>query len=211
MKYPPQHHQEADFQNALLAISHFPLATVITAENDSIESSHFPLFHEDDGSNFGKLIGHLDIYNPQAEHLDGRLCSVIFHGPQSYISPSDYSSSQLPTWNYVKVHFRGRIFEITDQSAVRDSLITLTQRCETEQNFVLEPDNPKMKSYLPYIKGFEIRIESWEGKFKLSQDKSPQDYALAREALTVKNSEQNAVFLDALFMNHKTQKSTQNS
>ena len=211
MNYPPQHHQEAEFQNVLLAIAYFPLATVITTENDRIECSHFPLYHEPDGSAFGKLVGHVDKYNPQATHLDGRPCNVIFHGPQSYISPADYGSSQLPTWNYAHVHLRGKIIEIIETDLIRDSLIELTRRCEPESKYVLQSDNPKMKGYLPYIKGFEIQIDSWEGKFKLSQDKSPDDYMRARNALVSRSQKQRDDFLEELYQHHRTRKPTQNS
>ncbi len=53
----------------------------------------------------------------------------------------------------------------------------MTRRLELgkENQFELLADNKSMNGYLPYIVGFEIEIDSVEGKFKLSQDKNEQD------------------------------------
>ena len=44
-----------------------------------------------------------------------------------------------------------------------------------------------MERLVNYIQAFEIEITHGEGKFKLSQDKIPQDYENAKEEL-IKNS-----------------------
>lgn len=107
--YPPPHHQEADFENCLRLVEAMPLATIVSAQKDHILTTHTPLvYHPDEG--LGYFIGHLDLYNPQVAHLDaGVSVTVIFHGPETYISPTDYQSTQLPTWNYFKAHFCGSV------------------------------------------------------------------------------------------------------
>lgn len=70
---------------------------------------------------------------------------------------------------------------------------------QPDHKYVLEPDNPKMLAYLDYIKMFEITITYWEGKFKLSQDKKPQDLQNARQELIRANQESIKAFLDKVF------------
>ena len=56
-----------------------------------------------------------------------------------------------------------------------------------------------MVGALAYIKMFEISITNWEGKFKLSQDKKPQDIENARVELIRASQESIALFLKKVF------------
>ena len=196
MHYPPPHHQDDDKHHMIEVIKTYPLATLISVNNNESFISHLPLIYRD-----LKLIGHIDIYNPQAELLKGhREVTVLFHGPQCYISPSIYSTTQLPTWNYVKVHLKGKVREITDANTVKNDIIKMTEFLEgKEQRYILHPDNPRMEKFVNYIAGFEIDITHWEGKFKLSQDKKPGDIKAARQELIRANTESIEQFLDNVF------------
>ena len=124
----------------------------------------------------------------------------MFSGPECYISPSIYSTTQLPTWNYIKVHLKGKVKAIKSKAALKQSLITMTEFLETpDHKYVLEPDNPRLDRNLDYIEMFEIEITNWEGKFKLSQDKKPRDIEAARQELTKTNQESIKQFLDNVF------------
>lgn len=194
--YPPKQHQDDDINHMIEVIKTYPLATVISVKDNEPLITHLPLIYEN-----GKLIGHIDIYNPQTELLKGNNnISVIFSGPQCYISPSIYSTKQLPTWNYIKVHLKGNVKAIESKAALKQSLITMTEFLEAPQHkYVLEPDNPTLDRNLDYIKMFEIEITNWEGKFKLSQDKKPKDIKAAREELVKANQESIRLFLDKVF------------
>tara|TARA_R110002167_G_scaffold9634_4_gene44591 strand:- start:185 stop:736 length:552 start_codon:yes stop_codon:yes gene_type:complete len=179
-------------------IKTYPLATLISVKNNEPYITHLPLVYRE---NDGKLIGHIDKFNPHADLLkqDNDL-KIIFSGPQCYISPSIYTTTQLPTWNYIKVHLKGKVKAIESKEALKESLIIMTAFLEQpEHKYVLEPDNPKMEGALVYIKMFEITITQWEGKFKLSQDKKPQDIVNAREELKRANQESIDRFLDIVF------------
>ena len=57
---------------------------------------------------YGVFVGHLDRFNPQWKTFqDQQPVTLIFHGPETYISPSVYHSTQLPTWNYFKARRPG--------------------------------------------------------------------------------------------------------
>lgn len=196
MKYPPQHHQDDTREHMITVIKHYPLSTVISVHENQPFVTHLPLVYEDN-----KLIGHIDIFNPHAKLLkDNNLVTVIFQGPQCYISPSVYSTTQLPTWNYVKVHIKGIVNAIENKEALKESLITMTEFLEGENpKYTLDADNPRMQRNLDYIEMFEISILEWEGKFKLSQDKKPSDRKAAREELISSNQKSIRPFLDLIF------------
>ncbi len=194
--YPPKKHQDDDVDHLIEVIKTYPLATVISVKDNNPLITHLPLIYDD-----GKLIGHIDIYNPQSELLkNDKDLTVIFSGPQCYISPSVYATTQLPTWNYIKVHLKGKVTAIESKEALKQSLITMTEFLEApDHKYVLETDNPRMVRNLDYIKMFEIEITHWEGKFKLSQDKKPKDIDLAREELIRANQESIRQFLNSVF------------
>ncbi len=198
MKYPPKHHQDPDTLHMLEVIKSYPLATVISVEDNQPYITHLPLMYRESD---GKLIGHMDIYNPQTKLMQGnKELTIIFSGPQCYISPSVYTTTQLPTWNYVKVHLKGTVKAIDNKDALVESLVKMTEFMEApEHKYVLEADNPRMEGAIDYIKMFEITIDSWEGKFKLSQDKKTIDTANAKAELIRASQESIQVFLDRIF------------
>jgi transcriptional regulator len=194
--YPPKQHQDNDLNHAIEVIKSYPLATVISVKENRPYITHLPLVYENE-----KLIGHIDIYNPQAQLLkNDNEVTIIFAGPECYISPSIYSTTQLPTWNYIKLHIKGNVKAIDCKAALKQSLITMTELLEApDHKYVLEPDNPRLDKNLDYIEMFEINITHWEGKFKLSQDKKPRDIKAAREELIRANQESVKAFLDRVF------------
>jgi len=196
MNYPPKHHQDNDINHMIDVIKTYPLATIISVKDNQPLITHLPLVYED-----STLIGHIDIYNPHAKLLkDNNDVTIIFAGPECYISPSIYSTTQLPTWNYIKVHLKGKVQAIESKAALKQSLITMTEFLEApEYKYVLEPDNPRLDRNLDYIEMFKIEITNWEGKFKLSQDKKPSDTRAAREELVRVNQESIKQFLDRVF------------
>ena len=196
MSYPPQKHQDNNKNHLIEVIKTYPLATVISVKDNQPLITHLPLIYDN-----GKLIGHIDIYNPQAQLLkDNNEITILFGGPECYISPSIYSTTQLPTWNYIKVHLKGKVKAIESKAALKGSLITMTEFLEApEYKYVLDAANPRLDSNLKYIDMFEIEITSWEGKFKLSQDKKPRDIEAARKELIRANQENIKQFLDKVF------------
>lgn len=194
--YPPPHHQDNTKEHIVEVIRTYPLATLISVEDDEPLVTHLPLIYTD-----GKLIGHIDKFNPQAELLrDGNKVTLIFGGPQCYISPSIYSTTQLPTWNYVKVHLKGIVTAIDDTNRVKQSIVNMTEYLEApDHKYTLPLDHPRMHALIDYIKGFEINITHWEGKFKLSQDKNPKDIRNARAELIRANQQSIQEFLERIF------------
>ncbi|MDC8005603.1 FMN-binding negative transcriptional regulator [Aureisphaera galaxeae] len=197
-KYPPPHHQIEDIEKMISLVKHYPLGMLVSAKNGTPYVTHIPIIYNEESK---RLVAHIDKYNPQVETLvDGAEVTVVFKGPDTYISPSVYSTTQLPTWNYLIVHVTGIITRINDPEAAKDTMIAMTEFLEgKDQKFVLEKDNPRMEAAVPYIQAFDITITHWEGKFKLSQDKNKRDQALAKQALIEKSRDQALDFIEDMY------------
>ena len=193
--YPPKHHQENNNAKLIEVIKHFPLATIISVSDNQPIITHAPLIYKD-----GLLIGHIDKQNPHAHLLKNeKEVTLIFSGPQCYISPSIYSTEQLPTWNYIKVHIKGTVTEIIEIEKIKESMIEMTQYLEHDNAFILDKHNDKMAQFVNYVSAFKITPTHWEGKFKLSQDKNPEDINSAKQTLKNANKKDIDNFINQLF------------
>ncbi len=197
--YPPPHHQSQDKQKMIALIKQYPFATLVSAANGSPFITHIPIIYNDES---GKLVAHIDKFNPQLETLtNGAEVTVIFKGPDTYISPSVYTTKQLPTWNYIIVHLKGNITLINNPSDAKDTMIAMTAFLEGEDpKFVLEKENTRMQRSVNYIQAFDITISNWEGKFKLSQDKNEKDQENARQELLLNSREDISEFMDKMYV-----------
>jgi len=196
--YPPPHHQSQDIQKMIAVIKQYPLGMLVSVFEGNPLVTHIPIIYNEES---GKLVAHIDKFNPQVNTLkDGAEVTVIFRGPDSYISPSIYSTKQLPTWNYIIVHITGTISLINDPDMAKETMIAMTHFLEgNAQKFILEKDNRAMKRSINYIQAFEITITHWEGKFKLSQDKCEEDQERAKKVLIKNAPIRHAPFLEKIY------------
>jgi transcriptional regulator len=181
----------------IATIKQFPFATLVSVANGNPLVTHIPIIYNEES---GKLVAHIDKFNPQVETLkDGAEVTVIFRGPDCYISPGVYTTKQLPTWNYIIVHIKGNITLINDPSEAKDTMIAMTAFLEgNKPRFVLDKEDKRMQRSINYIQAFDITITSWEGKFKLSQDKIAQDQENAKQELIKKSKEDITKFIDKI-------------
>lgn len=196
--YPPPHHQSHDIEKMISVIKHFPLGMLISAKEGKPFITHIPIIYNEITK---KLVAHIDRSNPQLETLkDGSEVTVVFKGPDTYISPSVYTTPQLPTWNYIIVHITGKINLINDIETAKQTMVEMTEFLEgKDQKFVLKQDDSRMERFVHYIQAFEIEITNWEGKFKLSQDKNAQDYENAKQELKNKSGKDNSEFIEKIY------------
>ena len=196
--YPPPHHQSHDIEKMISVIKKFPLGILVTAKDGNPFVTHIPFIYNETSK---KLVTHIDRNNPQMETLnDGAEVTVVFKGPDTYISPSIYTTPQLPTWNYIIVHLTGKLNLIDEPEAVKQTMVDMTEFLESKaQNFILKKDDPRMDRLIAYIQTFEIEITNWEGKFKLSQDKIPQDFENAKEELKRNSKKDVSKFIEEIY------------
>jgi len=183
--YPPRHHVDEDEDNAFALISQYPLATLVSARGpDDALVTVVPLILDRNRGERGTLFGHMDRANPQAKVLDGRRLLAVFRGPDSYISPHVYTTDQLPTWNSMVVHVRGRIRVLTDQSALVRGLASICEHVDRAAGaYRLDPADPRIGRLIDFIVGFELEIEEVVARFKLSQDRNDEDRRRAAAAM----------------------------
>lgn len=154
-------------------------ATLISAMDGTPFATHLPMLLDRTQSSPGVLLGHVARANPHWRMFDGqREALAIFHGPHAYISPSWYATAPaVPTWNYAVVHVYGipRLIEQeAELSALVDRLVS-TYEAGIEKPWPGELPADFKTNMLKSIVGFEMAIARIEGKFKLGQNRSPED------------------------------------
>lgn len=136
--------------------------------------AHVPFVLSPDGS-LAEL--HLVRSNPIAMACADSLDAVIaVSGADGYISPDWYGiADQVPTWNYVAVHLRGRLTRLP-QDALRPMLDRLSHQFETR----LAPKPPwradkmtppALDRLMRMIVPFAFRVTGIDGTWKLGQNK----------------------------------------
>ena len=175
--YIPEKFAEENFKRITGLVENNPFGMLITTDEGSPSISHLPFLFEPNIGSHGKLIGHMAKDNPQWKSLIGaELVLVIFNGAHGYVSPTLYSTPGVPTWNYSVVHLHGKPSVIEDPAGVENILDILTAHFESSQPNPWKLSFPVEKSkLLQMIVGFEIDIKKIEGKFKLSQNRTPQE------------------------------------
>jgi transcriptional regulator len=151
-------------------------AAPISPEPPRAVATHLPLVVKDEGEH-GVIEGHFAKSNPHWQSLAGRETLVVFHGPHSYVSPTLYTEElSVPTWNYIAVHAYGTLSLVEDDPgklALLTDLIAANEAAFLDQWRAL-PDGFR-RTMLAGIMGFRIPIARIEGKFKLSQNRKPEE------------------------------------
>jgi transcriptional regulator len=176
--YTPAHFEESDTARISALIEGYPFGTLITAPEGVPYVSHLPFLFEPTAGANGRLLGHMARANPQWQHFriaDEAL--ALFQGPHAYISPSWYSSPGVPTWNYAVVHIRGRARPMDDDSTLE---ALLERQTHVHESHMPDPWSPSLSAerrstLLKMVVGFSIDITEIQAKFKLSQNRLPED------------------------------------
>lgn len=171
-------------------ISNHPFAMLVSQADGELNADHLPLILHTEPDGTDKLTGHITIANPllnaaeenQNKNIDFNVLAA-FQGAQTYITPSWYPSKQehgkvVPTWNYVVVHARGTLRLIRDSDWLIDHLTRLTGLLEYQQNqpwSVSDAPDEFLARQMKGIVGIEITVESLNGKWKTSQNKTAMD------------------------------------
>ncbi len=164
--YSPAYAIETDRSRIDEVIKDWPFATLSFIDKEEIQSFHLPLLLENN-----KLLGHLASANPIWKDLEGKEIQVIFHGPHGYISSDDYGEEgNVPTWNYVAIHVKGKVSIKHDEDFLVRVLCRLSE--EHDPQFVIKKNITDHKNKLQSIVGIEIQITHVFAKFKLAQSKS---------------------------------------
>jgi len=181
--YNPKTFKKDELPKLHQFINKFNFATIITTPSGGLTISHLPLLLDSSRGRFGILQGHCAKANAHWKDFEtGTNVVCIFNGPHGYISPSWYVDPlNVPTWNYAVVHISGKAKTITEANALDEILAQTVQKHESEFEkpwLYKLPDEFKSDLHKAIV-GFEIEIEAIEGKFKLSQNRSREDWQSA--------------------------------
>lgn len=176
--YVPKLFAVEDLERLHNFMEEFNFATIVTERDGELTASHIPFLLDRSVEPYGVLRAHIAIRNPQIKDLQsGSKALVIFQGPHTYVSPSWYVNPEnVPTWNYTVIHAYG-VPKIGNKAAMIALLKDLTAKHEGsfERPWDFDPNAEWVQKLLMDIVAFEIKIEKLEGKFKLNQNRKPED------------------------------------
>lgn len=162
----------------------YPLATLVTHSSNGLNANHIPFHLSQSPTPYGTLQGHIARANPLLEEIaEGIEALAIFHGPDSYITPSWYATKKetgkvVPTWNYAVVHAYGFLRVVDNASWLRAQLDALTDHNEAsfpEPWAVSDAPPEYVEKIMAAIVGVEMVITKLRGKWKVSQNQPTQN------------------------------------
>jgi transcriptional regulator len=184
--YIPEHFRVRDQAAAIAFMRSNPFAILVSNAAEGPFATHVPVVireHEDRIT----LRGHVAKANPHWRYIEQQpLCLVIFHGPHAYISPSHYNTREsVPTWNYGAVHAYGKARVYSEHGELLNMLHDLIPTFEAAYQQQWESLSKEYQTrMLGHIVGFEIPVEKIEAKFKMSQNRAPDEQQNIIDALS---------------------------
>jgi transcriptional regulator len=174
--YSPKFNQITDRAILIEAMQSYSFAILFGPQGESLVATHLPLVVKDEGEH-GLIEGHFAKANPHWQSLAGRETLIVFSGPHSYVSPTNYTEElSVPTWNYIAVHACGTLQLVEDNPGKEALLAGLIQANDPAyaDHWRKLPDGFR-RTMLAGIQGFRIPIARIEGKFKISQNRAPEE------------------------------------
>jgi transcriptional regulator len=200
--YSPKFNRVDDRAILLEAMRTYSFATLFGPAPSGEESegppaaaaTHLPLVVKDEGPH-GLLEGHFAKANPHWQALAGREVLVVFSGPHSYVSPTLYTEElSVPTWNYIAIHAYGTLSPVDDAAGKEALLADLIAANEPAymDRWRAMPEGFR-RTMLAGIMGFRIPIARIEGKFKLSQNRKPEERRNVHDAQSAGSPDERAL------------------
>jgi transcriptional regulator len=204
--YIPKYYKVTDVEEIWDFVQKNSFATVVTVNQDKPIATHLPMQFIKEGDSY-YLTGHMAIGNPQWRTFE--TCEevlVMFQGPHAYISSSWYEKENVPTWNYQSVHMYGSPSILEDEEMEHDLTKLLKKYEKHRENPVLwDKLTPELlKKQVKGIKGFKIAVKEIQAAYKLSQNRTEEDYYNIVKNL-YKESDSNSQQM-AQLMEHKQRK-----
>jgi transcriptional regulator len=191
--YLPPHFAETDVPKMHEVIQKSGLSLLVTMTPDGLLASHVPMMIDPEPAPYGTLFGHFSAGNAHSKPgTPGVQTLAIFTGPEAYVSPNWYATKDetgkvVPTWNYVAIHAYGTLELFSDPARLHALVTKLTvhhERFEAKPWKVSDAPDAYIQSQLKGIVGFHLPIQKLEGKWKMSQNRTPADRAGVKAALT---------------------------
>jgi transcriptional regulator len=196
--YVPAHFEEPRVEVLHALIRAHPLGALVVPTAAGLVANHVPFEIVPDPAPFGTLRAHIARANPLWRDASPDVeALVIFQGPDTYVSPAWYptkaeTAKVVPTWNYAVAHAHGPVRFIDDRAWLRAFVEGLTNHHEAgrpEPWKVADAPADFVDALLGAIVGLEISITRLVGKWKVSQNRPPNDREGVAEALQREGSD----------------------
>ena len=176
MRHTP-HYLMTDPDEVRRLIRNHPWATIVSPASTGLVASHYPVILDEsaDGPDI-TIFSHFGRPDDRLHELGRHEILVIVQGPHDYISPSWYAPGGLvPTWNHVTAHLYGTP-EILAEEENYAALSLLTDHFESDRpgGRSLAEDKPATRREARGAVSFRLRVDRFEARAKLSQNKAPE-------------------------------------
>lgn len=176
--YVPGHFKVKNENEVWEFIKEHSFGILVTTENGKPIATHLPFQLVKDEEDY-YLSSHMALGNQQWKSFEqNEQVLVIFPGPHSYISSSWYKEVNAPTWNYQSVHVYGSL-RVIETDELRNDLSSLLEKYEKHRANGILWSNTSPKGFENQMKGvvgFKIKIEELQAAYKLSQNRTDEDY-----------------------------------
>lgn len=175
--YIPKHFKVEDTEEIKSFINQHDFATIVTVQDGRPVATHTPMMLNEKNGEW-TITGHIAKGNTQWQTFDGHEDTlIIFKGPDSYISSTWYEDENVPTWNYQSVHLYGHC-SLLDEENLQQDLINLLDKYEghSQGGAVWESLSRDTQGQIKGIAGFEVKVEAVQAAYKMSQNRSDNDY-----------------------------------
>ncbi|MFC4537042.1 FMN-binding negative transcriptional regulator [Sphaerisporangium dianthi] len=182
--YIPRHFAAPDPAAVTELLDRAGASDLVTMTPHGMIATLVPFVFDPAAGEQGALLGHLARNNDQWRHASGDTeALVIVRGPDAYVTPSWYATKRehgrvVPTWNYVTAHVYGRLVAHDDPAWTEALVRRLTVKHESARPVPWSVDDAPeafVKGHLRAIVGIEVVITRVEAKWKLGQNRSPED------------------------------------
>ncbi len=186
--YVPRHFEVSEWEEITRFVASARAADLVTTDATGLPvATLMPALWDTTAigeSNFGRLVMHMAKANPQWVSIEpGAKGLAIIHGPQAYVSPSNYEGKLtdhkvVPTWNYQSIHLSGTVEVSADVELLRQIVSELTEFHEKERAepwHVSEAEPKYFEAQLHGIIAVTLHVTKVEAKYKLSQNRSVED------------------------------------
>ena len=186
--YVPKHFEVGEWAEIIGFVARSRAADLVTVDSTGLPmATLMPAIWDTSSigeSDYGSLVMHMAKANSQWKAIEpGAQGLAIIHGPQAYVSPSNYEGKLtdhkvVPTWNYQSVHLSGTVEVSADVELLRQIVSSLTELHEHDRAVpwhVSEADPQYLEAQLHGIIAVTLRVTKVEAKYKLSQNRSMED------------------------------------
>ena len=169
-------HQPHDPEAAGRLMREHPFALLVSPGDPDPWFTHLPVLIDGPDARPTGLRMHISRANQHWRRFaEAPRATVVFQGPQSYVSPNTYAHSlkRAPTWNYAVVHAHGPVRILSDAADVDriiDELAETNERGLPTQWHPGAYEPARRLALRPMIVAFELTIERLDVRFKLNQD-----------------------------------------